>query len=146
MLDPKPSGTVVEYARRKLGRNARIETMQIDGHTAALGESGNTLLGVIYDAGRVFLIKGDTKTPQAFAANRAAMEATIRSFKTLSAEERKQIKPLTLQLVTAKKGDSYAALAQRSPLGPNAEKYLRLINAQYPQGEPVAGQLLKVVE
>jgi predicted Zn-dependent protease len=146
MLDPKPSGTVVEYARRKLGRNARIETMQIDGHTAALGESGNTLLGVIYDAGRVFLIKGDTKTPQAFAANRAAMEATIRSFKTLSAEERKQIKPLTLQLVTAKKGDSFAALAQRSPLGPNAEKYLRLINAQYPQGEPVAGQLLKVVE
>lgn len=146
MLDPKPSGTVVEYVRSKLGRNAKIETVQIDGHTAALGEINNTLLGVIYDAGRAFLIKGDTKAPQTFTANREAMEATIRSFRALSAAERKQIKPLTLHLITAKKGDSYAALAQHSPLGRNAEKYLRLINAQYPQGEPVAGQLMKVVE
>jgi predicted Zn-dependent protease len=146
MLDPKPSGTVVEYARSKLGRNARIATVQIDGHTAALGEIDNTLLGVIYDAGRAFLIQGNTKAAQTFAANRAVMEATIRSFKTLSAEERKQIKPLTLQLVTAKQGDTYAALAQHSPLGRNAERYLRLINAQYPQGEPLAGQLMKVVE
>ncbi len=146
MLDPKPSGTVVEYARSKLGRNAKITTLQIDGHAAALGEIGNTLLGVIYDAGRAFLIHGNSKAAQSFAANRAAMEASILSFKTLSTEERKQIKPLTLQLVTAKKGDTYAALAQRSPLGRNAEKYLRLINAQYPQGEPVAGQLMKVVE
>lgn len=146
MLDPKPSGTVVEYTHRKLGGNAKIETVQIGGHTAALGETDNTLLGVIYDSGRAFLIQGNTKAAQTFATNRKAMETTIRSFKTLSAEERKQIKPLTLHLITAKKGDTYAALAQRSPLGRNAEKYLRLINAQYPQGEPVAGQLMKVVE
>ncbi|MBU0689405.1 MAG: M48 family metalloprotease [Gammaproteobacteria bacterium] len=145
-IDAKPAGTVVEYARNKLGRNAKIEPIQIAGHTAALGEIDNTLLGVIYDSGRAFLIQGNTKAAQAFPVNREAMEATIRSFRTLSAKERKQIKPLTLHLITANKGDTYATLAQRSPLGRNAEKYLRLINAQYPQGEPIAGQLMKVVE
>jgi len=74
------------------------------------------------------------------------MENAIRSFKVLTAEERQQIKPLTLRLITAKRGDTYAALAQDSPLGRNAEKYLRLINAQYPEGEPAAGQTLKVIE
>ncbi|MDD2700372.1 MAG: M48 family metalloprotease [Sideroxydans sp.] len=146
MLDPKPSGTVMEYARRRLGRNAKIEPIQIDGHSAALAEIDNTMLGVIYDAGRAFLIQGNTRTAQAFVAERQLMEDTIRSFKTLSAQEREQIKPLTLHLITATKGDSYATLARHSPLGPNAEQYLRLINAQYPQGEPVAGQLMKVVE
>jgi predicted Zn-dependent protease len=145
-LDPKPVGTVVEYARRILGSNASIATVQIDGRTAALGSVGNTLLGVIYHEGRAFLIQGSAKAAQPFTAHRSAMEETIRSFKTLTTEERQQIKPLTLRLVTAKPGDTYAALAQGSPLGRNAEKYLRLINAQYPQGEPAAGQTLKVVE
>ena len=33
-----------------------------------------------------------------------------------------------------------------SPLGKNAEGYLRLLNGQYPGGEPVVGQTLKIVE
>jgi len=36
--------------------------------------------------------------------------------------------------------------AQGSPLGKSAESYLRLINAQYPDGEPRAGQRIKIVE
>jgi predicted Zn-dependent protease len=74
------------------------------------------------------------------------MKTSIRSFRILSAEERKQIKPLTVQLVAAQAGDTYSRFAQHSPLGKNAENYLRLINAQYPQGEPLAGQSVKVVE
>ena len=74
------------------------------------------------------------------------MKTTIRSFHVLSEDERKQIKPLTLKLITATKGDTYAKLAQHSPLGKNAESYLRLINAQYPQGEPAPGQTIKIIE
>lgn len=145
-LDPKPTGSVVEYARRKLGSSTKIATVQIDGQTAALGESGNVLLGVIYHAGRAFLIQGKAKTAAAFTTHRATMESAIRSFHNLSAEEGKQIQPLTLQLTEAKSGDTYATLAGQSPLGRNAEQYLRLLNAQYPQGEPVPGQVLKIVK
>jgi predicted Zn-dependent protease len=145
-IDPKPAGTVIEYARSKLGGNARIEPFQIDGRPAVLGETGNTLLGVIHDGGHAFLIQGISKSAKDFAARRHEMESCIRSFHALSAAERAQIKPLALRLITAKRGDNYASLAQRSPLGHNAEIYLRLINGQYPQGEPAAGQLMKVVE
>ena len=74
------------------------------------------------------------------------MKTSIRSFHTLSEDERQQIKPLAIRLVTVRKGDTYARLAQHSPLGKNAESYLRLINEQYPQGEPAVGQTLKIIE
>ena len=44
------------------------------------------------------------------------------------------------------KGMTYAELARESPLGIQAEGYLRLLNGQYPEGEPVPGQLIKVVK
>ena len=39
-----------------------------------------------------------------------------------------------------------AALAKNSPLGKHAESQLRLMNRLYPTGEPVPGQLLKVLQ
>ncbi len=145
-LEGNPSGTVVEYARRLLGNGATIDAQEIDKHTAAIGSNNNMVLGVIYHEGKAFLVQGNAKTPQILSAQRDAMKATIRSFRILSAEERKQIKPLSIQLTTALAGDNYAKLARHSPLGKNAREYLRLINAQYPQGEPLAGQTIKIVE
>jgi predicted Zn-dependent protease len=145
-LDGKPSGTVVEYVRRLLGEGAAIESLQIDKRTAAIGSANNMLIGVIYHEGKAFLIQGNAKTPQTLATQREAMKTTIRSFRILSAVERKLIQPLTIQLTTAKAGDSYAKLAEHSALGKNAEKYLRLINAQYPLGEPAVGQTIKVIQ
>jgi hypothetical protein len=49
-------------------------------------------------------------------------------------------------MITATKGMSYAGLATSSPLGSNTENYLRLLNGQYPEGEPVAGQTIKIVK
>ncbi len=141
-----PSGTVVDFARRLLGPGATISTTEIDKRTAAIGSAGNTELGVVYYEGKAFIIQGRARTPQILAARLDAIRTTIRSFHTLSAEERKQIRPLSIHLVTANAGTTYAKLAQHSPLGVNAEKYLRLINAQYPQGDPAPGQTIKVVE
>jgi predicted Zn-dependent protease len=53
---------------------------------------------------------------------------------------------LRIRIVTATPNLRYADLAKNSPLGRHAEQQLRLLNAQYPAGEPVAGQKLKVVE
>jgi predicted Zn-dependent protease len=48
--------------------------------------------------------------------------------------------------IAAQAGRSILQLAQRSPLGKNAQSYWRLINAQYPQGEPAAGNTHKIIE
>jgi len=50
-----------------------------------------------------------------------------------------------IRIVKARSGDTYAALAKQSPLGAASENYLRLLNRQYPIGEPVVDQSIKIV-
>ncbi|MBI5889778.1 MAG: M48 family metalloprotease [Nitrosomonadales bacterium] len=145
-IDDKPSGNVTEYTRRVLGKDADIETLEIEKLHAAIGTTGKAVLGVVYFDRKAFHIVGNAKTPATLEAQRNTMKETIRSFHVLTDDEKKAIKPLTIKLITAQKGESYAKLAQRSPLGKNAESYLRLINAQYPQGEPATRQILKIIE
>jgi predicted Zn-dependent protease len=145
-IDPKPLGSAAEYARRTLGNGASAEATVIENQQAAIGSTGNVLLGVVYFDRKAFLVQGNAKTPETLNQQREAMKTAIRSFHILSADEKRAIKPLTLNITTAKKGEDYSKLAQHSPLGKNAESYLRLINAQYPQGEPAVGQKIKVVE
>jgi predicted Zn-dependent protease len=145
-IDDKPGGNVTEYAHRALGNGTSVETLEIEKLHAAIGANSKAVLGVVYFDRKAFLIAGNAKTSATLEAQRNAMKDTIHSFHVLTDNEKKAIKPLTIKLITAKKGDSYAKLAQRSPLGKNAESYLRLINAQYPQGEPATGQTLKIIE
>lgn len=70
---------------------------------------------------------------------------TIRSFRPMTGADKKNAEPLRIRLVRARQGDTYARLAQDSPLGEEAEARLRLLNAQWPEGQPQAGQWLKVV-
>jgi predicted Zn-dependent protease len=145
-VDNNPSGTATEYAHRAVGNGATVESLEIEKLHAAIGSANNVVLGVIYFDRKAFLIQCNAKTAEVYNAQREAMKTSIRSFHTLSEDERKQIRPLTIKLVTVRKGDTYVKLAQHSPLGKNAESYLRLINEQYPQGEPDVGQTLKIVE
>jgi predicted Zn-dependent protease len=145
-VDGKPSGTPPEYARRLSGSSATIESLTIEKSSAAIASSSKLELGIVYLDGKAFLLQGTAKTEPILSAQRALMKASTHSFHALTPEERKAIKPLSIKLVAAMAGDTYAKLALNSPLGKNAEKYLRLINAQYPQGEPVAGQSIKIIE
>lgn len=142
----KPNGSPANVARTLAGGNGQIEEVTINQLPAALVYLPTTTLGVVYVDQQAFLIQGASKTAPLFDKHKADMLKAIRSFHRLSAEERKQIKPLTVRVITAKAGDTIAKLAQRSPLGQSAESYLRLINALYPSGEPEAGQKIKVIE
>lgn len=58
-----------------------------------------------------------------------------------------QPKPLSLHIRRAKSGDSFKSLASNSRnSGKNTENLLRLLNRRYPNGEPVAGELIKIIE
>jgi predicted Zn-dependent protease len=60
--------------------------------------------------------------------------------------ERKLARPLTLRIINAPPGATFADMARGSPLGKNAVSHLPLLNGMYPNGEPAAGQPLKVIE
>ncbi len=147
-MDEQSSGTPTDYARRVagFGSDSRIEALDINGLSAALATMPAAMAGVIYFDQHTFIIQCKTKSRAAFAAHRGDMLDTIHSFHALSEAERRQARPLVIKLITARDGDTYANLAQHSPLGKTAENYLRLINGNYPQGEPVPGQYVKIVE
>ncbi len=145
-MDGKPSGTPIEYAQRLAGNGARIEATDIDSAPAALIDTPNLIGGVIYRNKQAFILRAKGKSAQNLVARRTEIINVVRSFHTLTATERKLAKPLRIKVIDAKLGDAYDELAQRSPLGQSAESYLRLINAQYPDGEPQAGQRIKIVE
>ncbi|SEO80563.1 M48 family metalloprotease [Nitrosovibrio sp. Nv6] len=101
--------------------------------------------GVIYHDNKAYLLAGRGDSTAAFDRHRSAISSAIESFRALSDTEKESIKALEIGTITATKGLSYAELARESPLGVNAENYLRLLNGQYPEGEPVSGQIIKIV-
>ncbi len=144
--DNKPNGTPFDYVRRMTGARNGIDTRDINGLPAAVVTLPDSITGVIYLHGKAYVIQGRAKSRAAFDSYRDEMRFAINSFHALSAAERKQAQPLRITLITARPGDTYARLAAYSPLGKNAESYLRLINGAYPKGEPAPGQLIKTVE
>ena len=147
-MEEQPSGAPVNYVRRMAGfnSNSRIEALDVNGLPAALAKMPMAMAGVVYFDQRAFIIQGKAKSGEAFNTYRYDMLDTFNSFHELREGERRQARPLAIKLVTVRAGDTYAGLAQHSPLGKAAESYLRLINGNYPQGEPVPGQYVKIVE
>lgn len=59
-------------------------------------------------------------------------------------KDRKQIGQI--RLITTRAGDTYATLARQSGIPKLAEQKLRLLNGDFPKGEPRIGRLIKVVQ
>ena len=102
--------------------------------------------GVIYHGGKAYLLAGSGDSPDAFARYQSEFSRAIESFRPLTEEEKKSLRPLEIRTIKATEGLRYTDLAQKSPLTSNAESYLRLLNGQYPEGEPEAGQIIKIVK
>lgn len=144
--DDNPAGTPLDYVQRLTGARNQIDTRNINRLPAAVATLPDSVTGVIYLNQKAYVIQGHGKSRATFNAHLDEMLATIRSFHALTESERRASKPLEIVLITARRGDTYAKLAEYSPLGKNAESYLRLINEAYPTGEPAPGQLIKTVE
>lgn len=154
-LVEKPRGSPPDFARQyfRLGFSSEILSTTINGLPTAIVTStqgGKPFkASVIYHNNRAFVLVGSGTSLAAFNRYQEEITTAISSFHALNEAERKAIKPLLVKTLVVKKGAPsmrYAELAQKSPLGKNAEGYLRLLNGQYPGGEPVIGQTLKIVE
>lgn len=146
MLLGKQNGSPANTVRSLAGNNGQLEETTLNGLPAALVHLPTQTVAMVYHERNAYAMVGKGKDAASFEQHRAAILAAIRSFRNLSAAERKQIKPLTVHIITAKPGDTVEKLAQRSPLGLSAARYLRLINALYPNGEPRPGDKIKVIE
>ena len=100
---------------------------------------------VVYRNGSAYVFAGTANGKQNQQAYDAATLATARSFHPLTAAERKLATEKKLDIIRATRGMTYADMARRSPINDYPEEQLRLLNDQYPTGEPEPSRLLKVV-
>jgi predicted Zn-dependent protease len=91
----------------------------------------------------VYVIAGLTPPPL-FDGYAGTFDATIRSFRSLSAAEAAAIKPARIELYTAREGDTWAALASRSG-GAITPATLAAMNHSDDSASPRAGVQLKIV-
>ncbi len=145
-FDDKPLGSALAYAQRLGGAEAKIEQLLSHDLAAVLYNLPTRSGAVIYVGTRAYVIEAEAKTPALLAKYQTEIRATLLSFHTLSKAELPLTNALKLHVVKVANGETFSALAARSPLGKSAENYLRLLNGQYPTGEPIAGQLIKVVQ
>ncbi|MCX7135419.1 MAG: M48 family metalloprotease [Proteobacteria bacterium] len=149
-LAGRAQGAPADILRKQIGNPREITSTTINGLPAAIATTSirglPTRAAVVFLGKSAYLIGGQAKTEGAMQQALAAINATITSFHAMSETERNSERPLTLRVINAPPGATFAELARSSPLGKNAVSYLRLLNGLYPQGEPAAGQALKIVE
>ena len=98
-----------------------------------------------YNKIRLFF-QGTTKETGSFAATDPAFLAAIRSLHALTDKEKRIAYGQHVNVIPARQGMTFASLAKSSPLSEYGESVLRLINNKFPDGEPQAGELIKIIE
>ncbi len=143
-----------DYLKQKGLKNLRgLKTLPVKGFraytvmapvTTGFGKR-NARIIVLFDDQRAYLFTGVTRS----ASNRKLFDGVFRdvarSYHHLSAQEKKLATGLKLSIIKARASVRFSVLARISPIPRYAESELRLLNDLYPDGEPQAGQLLKIV-
>lgn len=114
------------------------------GQVAAQTPFGNQTIPIMVmpHKGRMFVFN-------AFGKNGPPMQQlqqVANSKRPLNAQERKLASEKRIKIIRAKAGDTFEALAARTSIEKYPVEQLRLLNGQYPNGQPTAGQLVKIVQ
>ncbi len=100
---------------------------------------------VLYYNTNAYVFFGAAKdADRAYAYDRDFL-AAARSFHPITAQERSLAHELKIHLQRAGVGTRFEDLARNSPISDHPLEQLRLINGLYPNGEPVPGSWVKVV-
>jgi predicted Zn-dependent protease len=100
---------------------------------------------IVYRGNSVYVFAGAAKQKNNSRKYDADILKTASSLHPLTRAEKKLAKEKKLKIIRAPADTRYATLARKSALSNYPEEQLRLLNDQYPRGEPKPSQLLKVV-
>jgi predicted Zn-dependent protease len=139
-------------ARQNAGQGEEIEVNGLQGYTAVV-RSANTEFGVvparyavIYHNNLAYVFAGASKASSGAPAADALFMSTVKTFRRLKDNEFALAEPYKIRTVRAPANVRIADLARSSPIKKYPEQMLRLLNDLYPDKEPQAGQLLKIVQ
>ena len=154
MASSSEATTPEQYLRGVLKRDDLVqgEEIQVGRFSAFVatvkgsGEAGLSKISVLFKDGGVYLFSGEYKVGPNQENFEELFYRTIASFRSMTVEDMRLISTQRIKVVMANPGDTYSKIATYTPIGVGGEEILRLLNGHYPNGEPRAGDLVKVVE
>lgn len=139
-------------ARSNAGQGSALEVNGLQGYTAVV-RSANTEFGVVpmryavvFHNNLAYVFAGASKASSGVPSADALFMSTVKTFRRLKGNEFALAEPYKVKLITADGNTKIADLAKTSPVKEYPAEKLRLMNDLYPNKEPKAGQLLKIVE
>jgi predicted Zn-dependent protease len=152
---PTDGQTPAEYVTKTLKRDdvTAGEALEINGYPAFVGQieilSGNAQarrIAVIYKDSSVYLFRGEVGPIGDVATFESQWRQTLESFRAMTAEDLQLASSQRIRVIEAQPDQSWAELARKASIKDHPEETLRLLNAQFPVGEPRAGDLIKIVQ
>ena len=126
-----------------LQKTEALNQFGLQGYTG-INPADNSRLAVVYYGPRAFIMTGADMSGNLSDESDTVILEAIRSFRPIAANERNIADPISIEYVRSD-GKTYAQLAAENPFDANTEDLLRLYNGDYPRGEPVAGEWIKIV-
>ncbi len=105
-----------------------------------------TRFTVVYFRDKAYVFAGARKNPDDRRTYRSEFLNTALSLRPLLADEVELARGRNIALLRASADTRYARLAIESGLASYAEAQLRLLNGDYPKGQPTPGVLMKVID
>ncbi len=146
-----PKEYLDEQFKGKVTKGQAVQTANFQGYTGYtnLPTKGGTVpsrVAAVFHGKRIYQVLIAGKDSSALNKYDSVGLGTIKSMRQLKTAEKELAKPKNIKLIQAKSGDTFAKLATQSDLQNHAVEQLRLLNGMYPDGEPKAGQLIKIVQ
>ncbi|MEZ5547828.1 MAG: M48 family metalloprotease [Pseudomonadales bacterium] len=116
------------------------------GTVAATEKRGPVRVAVIFHKDQAFYFSGVNRMAKTKLNFDPFFLASIKSFRPMNPDEFKLAAGMKIKYIRATAATSYASLAQNSKIEKYAEQQLRLLNGDYPRGEPEPGRWIKIVE
>ncbi len=131
----------------QMQRGESLEQAGLTGYTAvapAADGKNSRRLAVIYRGRTAYLFEGIPHNENEFIIRDAYFKAMIESFRQMKKSEAASKDAKKVEYIQAQPGMTWASLAKQVRIR-DAENQLRLLNGQYPRGEPRAGDWIKVI-
>jgi predicted Zn-dependent protease len=122
-----------------LQRSEQLSQFGLPGFTGIRPDTGERI-AVLYYGQRAFILTGSGDDD---SFDNAMLES-IRSFRPIQRNEGVYANPVTIEWIQADGRMTYASLARQSRIAQFPEETLRLMNGDYPSGEPQAGEWIKI--
>ncbi len=152
---PESEQTPEQYVTETLQRDDVTdgEALTVNGYDAYIaeievldGSAQSKKIAIVYKDGGVYLFRGDLGRVGDVEQFGKDFRGTVESFRAMTARDLQVANDQRIKIVMAAPGDTYAKYAKRASIKQFPEETLRVINGQYPRGEPRAGDLIKVVQ